>query len=106
MSENVMPHIFETPTISLVAAGNALGMSRTATYAMFNAGVFPLPVIKVGEKMGKARVPTAALLRMLELDIEVDRPSAETVIKRLIADPEVSASERNRLAAMLIDAPE
>jgi hypothetical protein len=99
----IIPNLSESTTVSLIAAGKAMGIGKTATYAMFNRGEFPLPVIKVGSKGGKARVPTAALRRLLELDVDEEHPAAETVIQRLIADPEVSVGDRHKLAAMLME---
>ena len=60
-----MPKVEEAPTVSLLAAGRAIGLGRTATYALKSRGEFPLSIIKSG---GKFRVPTAALRRLLELD--------------------------------------
>jgi len=99
MSSNVIPNISESPTVSLIAAGKALGIGRTSTYAMLRRGDFPLPI--VGTK-GKHRVPTAALRRILELDLEENRPAAEKFIKTLVADPRLSTADRYQLALMLI----
>lgn len=47
-------------------AGEVLGMSRASAYEAVNRGAFPVPVIKVTRR--RWVVPTAALLRLLELD--------------------------------------
>lgn len=52
------------PTLSVERAAHALGVSRAYAYAMAREG--RLPVIKVGDR--RVKVPTAALLRMLNGD--------------------------------------
>ena len=66
MSTCLIPTVAESPTVPLLVAGKAMGFGRSATYAMLNRGAFPLPIIKTAN--GKARVPTAALRRILALD--------------------------------------
>jgi len=66
MSSIVLP---ESPTVSLVAAGRAIGIGRSATYRLVQRGDFPLPVIHAGSKL---RVPTAALRRILALDDQLE----------------------------------
>lgn len=48
----------------LVTAGEILGVGRTAAHEMARAGTFPVPVLRLGARY---RVPSAALLRLLEL---------------------------------------
>lgn len=50
------------PTLSVERAGQYLGVSRGHAYDMVRAGL--LPSIKVGPR--RVRVPSAALLRMLD----------------------------------------
>lgn len=52
------------PTVSVEQAARYLGVSRAYGYAMARGGL--LPTIKLGTR--RVRVPTAALLRMLEGD--------------------------------------
>ncbi len=49
------------PTLSVEQAAQALGVSRAYAYSMAREG--RLPVIRVGDR--RVKVPTAALLRML-----------------------------------------
>jgi excisionase family DNA binding protein len=51
------------PTLSVDEACVVLGISRSSGYAGAKTG--ELPVIQIGRRL---RVPTAALIRMLELD--------------------------------------
>jgi predicted DNA-binding transcriptional regulator AlpA len=57
------PDPIETPTLPLVEAARWIGFGRSTAYDAVQAGTFPLPVIRVGKKL---RVPTAAVIRMLE----------------------------------------
>jgi excisionase family DNA binding protein len=50
------------PTISIDAAARYLGIGRSHAYLMARKGL--LPTIKLGSK--RVRVPSAALLRMLD----------------------------------------
>lgn len=56
------PHSQPTMTI-WPEAGQALGLSRSATYDAANRG--DIPTIRIGRRI---LVPTAALRRMLQLD--------------------------------------
>ncbi|MET9263839.1 DNA-binding protein [Amycolatopsis sp. NPDC004079] len=51
--------------VDLDTARRALGIGRTKAYALARAGSFPCPVVRVGAAY---RVPTAGLLRLLEID--------------------------------------
>ncbi|WP_153036871.1 helix-turn-helix domain-containing protein [Amycolatopsis sp. YIM 10] len=48
-----------------MTAARALGIGRTTAYALAREGGFPCPVLRVG---GEYRVPTAGLLRLLEIE--------------------------------------
>jgi hypothetical protein len=52
-------------TVDLVTAGRALGLGRTAAYALARNGEFPCRLLHLGRIY---RVPTADLLRALGLD--------------------------------------
>lgn len=56
--------IRQRPTISIIEAGKVLGISQTHAYEMAKTGL--LPTIALGTR--RRRVPTAALLRMLQAD--------------------------------------
>jgi hypothetical protein len=56
--------IRQNPTVSIELAGRALGISRSYAYAMAHTG--DLPTIALGAR--RKRVPTAALLRMLQVE--------------------------------------
>jgi excisionase family DNA binding protein len=56
--------IKQSPTVSIEVAGKVLGVSRAYTYEMARTG--RLPTIALGPR--RKRVPTVALLRMLQLD--------------------------------------
>jgi hypothetical protein len=97
---NVSSPVSDSPTVSLVAAGRALSLGRTTSYGLAQRGQFPLPVIRAG---GKLRVPTAALRRLLALDVvEADRSAAEHLIRDLLADTRLSDQDRTELAWLLI----
>jgi hypothetical protein len=94
MTSHVIPSTEESPTVSVVEAGRAMGIGRGASYRMLKEGQFPLPVIRAG---GKARIPTAALRRILELDV-----NALDLVRKWAADETLSVEERCRLALLLI----
>lgn len=50
--------------VDLMTAARALRIRRTTAYALARGGSFPCPVVRVGRSY---RVPTAGLLRLLEL---------------------------------------
>ena len=56
------PALADLRTVSLVSAGQALGVGRQTAYRLAQRNEFPLPVLKVGKKL---RVSTAALARLL-----------------------------------------
>jgi excisionase family DNA binding protein len=60
-----VPDPATTPTMSVPEAGELLGLSRGSSYQAARAG--QLPIIRCGKKL---RVPTAALRRLLALDID------------------------------------
>lgn len=60
-----VPTSQEQPTLSVIEAGAALGLGRSASYELAAAGAFPVAVIRCGRQY---RVPTAALRRALQLD--------------------------------------
>lgn len=53
------------PTVDAQTAFRLLGMGRTLGFALIRRGEFPVRVIRCGARI---RVPTAALLRVLEID--------------------------------------
>lgn len=50
--------------IDVETAARALGLGRTTAHALVRAGAFPVRVLRVGHKY---RIPTAALLELLEV---------------------------------------
>ena len=70
MSDTCRPSAFpdprRTPTLSILEAGEWLGVGKAAAYEAARTGA--LPTVRVGHH--KLRVPTAALARLLELDLE------------------------------------
>jgi hypothetical protein len=59
-----LEEILSAPTVSVPVAGSLFGLGDDASYRAGQAG--DLPTIRVG---GRVRVPTAALRRMLGLDV-------------------------------------
>lgn len=57
------PNPADEPTIDVQRASRLLGIGRNLGYELAGRGDFPVPVIRVGTKF---RVPTAALIRLLE----------------------------------------
>ncbi|RDI21711.1 hypothetical protein [Lentzea flaviverrucosa] len=64
---DVREHCARNVTTSVEVAGEILGMSRSAAYAAIHRDSFPIPVIKVSQR--RWVVPTAGLLRVLQLDV-------------------------------------
>jgi hypothetical protein len=65
-----LPDPHRTPTLDVPAAGALLGVSRGVAFSMANEylrtdGASGLPVIRCGKRL---KVPTAALLRLLQVD--------------------------------------
>ncbi len=61
-------------TTDVATAGRALGMGRAAAYSAVRDDTFPVPVLRLGQRL---RVPTAALLAVLGLpadDESADKP--------------------------------
>lgn len=52
--------------IDIETAGRVLGIGRTSAYTLAKSGQFPCRVIRAGRKY---RVPTAALLEVLEIRV-------------------------------------
>jgi hypothetical protein len=50
--------------VDLVTAGRALGLGRTKAYELARRGEFPCHLFRIGDTY---RVPTAALLKLLEV---------------------------------------
>jgi hypothetical protein len=63
--------------VDVRTAGEVLGVGRTAAYALIRNGNWPTPVLHLGPTI---RVPTAPLLRLLEVE-----PDAESQLQ-LAAD--------------------
>jgi hypothetical protein len=53
----------EGATTTVVRAGQALGLGRTAAYQLANAGT--IPTIRIGRSL---RVPVDALIRMIDVE--------------------------------------
>ena len=67
-----LPTAAERPTVPLwPMTGRAFGLGRSATYAAAARG--EIPVLRVG---GRLIVPTAAVRRMLQLDVDQSDPDA------------------------------
>lgn len=65
--QHALPNPEEQPTVPLwPTAGRACGLQKSATYAAAARG--EIPTIRLG---GKLVSPTAALRRLLQLDVEV-----------------------------------
>lgn len=56
-------------TVDLVTAGRALGLGRSKSYALAQAGEWPTPLLRLGHGY---RVPTAELLRLLGVEPRAD----------------------------------
>lgn len=63
LAPGAIPDPDTTPTLDVTTTAQLLGVSRELAYRGVRAG--DIPSIRVG---GRIRVPTAALLRMLERD--------------------------------------
>lgn len=62
-----MAEVMMLPTVTdLVSAGKALGMGRTRSYELAQAGKFPCPVLRTGRTY---QVPTAGLLTVLGMPV-------------------------------------
>ncbi|URM97347.1 helix-turn-helix domain-containing protein [Actinomadura madurae] len=58
--------VAELPTVvDIVTAARALGLSRSHAYELAKRDAFPCRVIRVGTRY---RVPTACLLRLIEVE--------------------------------------
>lgn len=64
MEATALPAAEERPTVSVIEAAAALGISRSGAYAAAARG--EIPTIRLGAR--RVVVPTAALRRMLGLD--------------------------------------
>lgn len=62
-----VPDPREVPTLSVEAAGHFLGLSRGTAYEAVRAGT--IPCLRFGKRIV---VPTAAIRRLLELDVAAD----------------------------------
>lgn len=102
----VIPDPSTRPCLTADEAFAELGIDRTTGYRAIKEGTFPVPVIRVGRLI---RVPTAALLRLLDPgtdepridDLYGEDPTAgepgDSPMLRLVARPEV-AHQRNPAA--------
>lgn len=80
-----LPSVEERPTLSVPEAGRLLaGLSRSTSYELAARGEFPVPVFRVGALL---RVPTAAVLRLLEVDEPGPEGDAEVVPLRRATSP-------------------
>jgi hypothetical protein len=63
MSGMTMAEVMMLPAVTdLVSAGKALGMGRTRSYELAQAGTFPCRLLRIGRTY---QVPTAGLLTLL-----------------------------------------
>lgn len=62
----IIPDVSDTPVVSIPEAGALLGLSRSAAYRAAKSG--HLPTVYLGER--RQVVPTAALRKMLGLDVD------------------------------------
>jgi hypothetical protein len=60
-----IPDPVKEPTVSIVKAGELLGIGRTVAYQAAQEDRFPVPILRVGSQW---RVPTAPLLQALGLE--------------------------------------
>jgi hypothetical protein len=61
------PELFDLPsTVDLATAARAIGISVTTAYKLVHRQAFPCIVLRLGWRY---RVPTAALLKALEINI-------------------------------------
>jgi excisionase family DNA binding protein len=73
MAPTTIPNPLVQPTLGVEEAGRLCGLGRQAAYSAARAG--HLPTVRLGKKL---RVPTAALLRLLQLDGESVEGSDDT----------------------------
>lgn len=64
------------PVVDVVTAAAWLGVGRTTAYRLAANGTFPVPVLRIGTSL---RVPTAPLLRLLDLEPSVPTPGEEQI---------------------------
>lgn len=70
--------------VDLTTAARALGLGRTKAQELARAGQWPTPLLRLGSTY---RVPTAALLRLLELAPDTTEAGASTPATALTATP-------------------
>ncbi|SRR6266545_4530769 len=73
------------PTIDVVTAGKALGVSRTKAYELARRGEFPCRVLMLGRSY---RVPTAELLRLLGIGNEDSPPGTAAIASDNVNQPD------------------
>lgn len=64
-------------TCDVETAGRALGMGRAAAYGAVRDGRFPVPVLRLGQRL---RVPTGPLLAVLGLAPPADDESTDSAV--------------------------
>ncbi|WP_157436479.1 helix-turn-helix transcriptional regulator [Actinospica robiniae] len=62
------------PVVNVVTAAAWLGVGRTTAYRLAANGTFPVPVLRIGTSL---RVPTAPLLRLLDIEPSTAAPREE-----------------------------
>jgi len=65
-----IPDPAERPTLSVDETAELLAIGRSTAYGGIHSG--QIPSIRVGTRI---RVPTAAVLRLLQLEVEVEVPA-------------------------------
>ncbi|GAA3733237.1 helix-turn-helix domain-containing protein [Salinactinospora qingdaonensis] len=68
-----IPDLYALPAaVDLQTAARALNMGRTLAYELAKSGDFPCTVIRYGDAY---RVPTADILRLLNIPLPTEKPS-------------------------------
>ncbi|GAA4917983.1 hypothetical protein GCM10023405_46960 [Streptomonospora salina] len=61
--------------VDLMTAARALNMGRTTAYELARSGEFPCTVTRYGDSY---RIPTAQILRLLDVPLPVELPDTTT----------------------------
>jgi hypothetical protein len=76
--------------VDIVTAGRMLGIGRTKAQELARAGQWPTPLLRLGSSY---RVPTAALLRLLEISPYSSEAGASTPAIALAGSTATTAQE-------------
>lgn len=83
----MLPDPVETPTLDVEQAAKLLGIGRTLAYSacrQYLRGGGGIPAIRIGRSI---RVPTHALLQMLRLTPDAERPGPDSPATPAHQDP-------------------